>query len=312
MLLAVAVASALAWQWWRPQDPAGWFALAAMAVFGWFQYRQHRRTERSLQRVLAEREGLAGELRSQRDQALRLQRQRPQILSGVAHNLRQSLWALRLYTEMLTRSGQNPQSMDLLQRQLSAIDDANATLDQFSRLAAIERGQLVVNAAPVELRALLACVAGDQQDRLPDPMPEVRLHGRHTVVRTDPAHLASVLHALVRQAMEQAAAARGEEARVVLAVRRHGGGCAVDVLDNGAGIAPERLGQVFEPFAPLDTTGSTGRQGLALTLAHSLAAALGMKIEVRSTLQHGTRFRLVVPRHLVQEETLPVHDYCPV
>jgi len=75
----------------------------------------------------------------------------------------------------------------------------------------------------------------------------------------------------------------GDEVRVMIEVR-----------DNGAGIAPENLARIFDPFW---TTRHTGRSaGLGLAVCQTLAEILGGSISVESKPGDGSRFRLWLPR----------------
>ncbi|MEM7310135.1 MAG: ATP-binding protein [Planctomycetota bacterium] len=74
-----------------------------------------------------------------------------------------------------------------------------------------------------------------------------------------------------------------------------GGVHAVEITDTGPGIPADRLDSIFEPFLQLDSTASRrhGGTGLGLTICRSIAEALGLRLEVESTVGRGTRFRLL-------------------
>ncbi len=66
------------------------------------------------------------------------------------------------------------------------------------------------------------------------------------------------------------------------------------VQDNGEGIAPEKLKQVFDPFF---TTSAPGQgTGLGLSICHTIMKNQGGSISVESTLGAGTVFTLQLPR----------------
>lgn len=69
-----------------------------------------------------------------------------------------------------------------------------------------------------------------------------------------------------------------------------------EVLDTGIGIAPDKLGQIFEKFvqAESSTTRRYGGTGLGLPIARSLADRMGGTLEVDSRLGEGTRFTLTL------------------
>lgn len=287
-LLAAGAVLVLGWQSLQDHERP-WLLvivlLAAAASVLWAVHQRLQAAERSARQAQAEREALAVQVRVQDEQLQRLRLQRAQLLSGLAHSLRQPLWALRLYTDTLLQREQAADTAELLRRQAAAIAEANRLLDQSSRLAMVERGQLDLHKAPVDAREVLDVVAA----HLGRP-GRMRVHGRRILLQTDHTHFASLVQLLAAHAQERATAARGEqEARVVLAVRPRRSGCAIEVLDNGRAIAPDRRAQAFEPYAVLDDSG--GHQGLGLALAHGLAARLGMTLELRG----GTGFRLQVP-----------------
>jgi signal transduction histidine kinase len=66
----------------------------------------------------------------------------------------------------------------------------------------------------------------------------------------------------------------------------------VEVEDDGPGIPPERLAQLFTPF--FTTKGNTGT-GLGLVTVQRIVEACGGRIEVESEFGRGTRFAFTIP-----------------
>ncbi len=81
------------------------------------------------------------------------------------------------------------------------------------------------------------------------------------------------------------------------AVRGHGAATgqfvAVQVIDNGSGIAPETLDKIFEPF--FTTKGLNKGTGLGLSQVHGFAKQSGGEIAVESRVGLGTTFTLYLP-----------------
>jgi two-component system NtrC family sensor kinase len=68
---------------------------------------------------------------------------------------------------------------------------------------------------------------------------------------------------------------------------------AIDVEDNGKGIAPEALPKIFDPFY---TTKEPGKgTGLGLSIAYKIVKQHGGRIDVRSTPGSGTTVTVVLP-----------------
>jgi signal transduction histidine kinase len=66
----------------------------------------------------------------------------------------------------------------------------------------------------------------------------------------------------------------------------------IAVSDSGAGIDPEALERIFEPYFTTKANGS----GLGLAIARRIAEAHGGTITVESERQRGSRFQVVLPR----------------
>lgn len=76
----------------------------------------------------------------------------------------------------------------------------------------------------------------------------------------------------------------------------------LSVADNGSGIAPEHLEQVFNPFF---TTKPSGQgTGLGLSISRDIIRAHGGRIEVGSTLGEGSEFRVFLPRPREESDVL--------
>jgi signal transduction histidine kinase/CheY-like chemotaxis protein len=106
-----------------------------------------------------------------------------------------------------------------------------------------------------------------------------------------------------RRERDAASGAVGEEARspssapgghVVRVTSRYEGGAAiVTVGDTGAGIAPELLPRVFDPF--FLARASREGAGLGLAISYDLVRRAGGDIRVQSSLGQGTTFEVVLP-----------------
>jgi signal transduction histidine kinase len=70
---------------------------------------------------------------------------------------------------------------------------------------------------------------------------------------------------------------------------------AVDVADQGAGIAPEVLPRIFEPFYTTKSFSSRRGTGLGLSMVYELAKGLGYGLAVQSKIGEGSVFTLLAP-----------------
>ncbi|HMD17353.1 MAG TPA: ATP-binding protein [Terriglobales bacterium] len=110
-------------------------------------------------------------------------------------------------------------------------------------------------------------------------------------VPCDPAQIEQVLIALIMNAID--AMPRG--GNLWLQTRQSNDGREIDiqVRDDGAGIAPDVLPQIFEPF--LTTKESGHGVGLGLAISRGIVERHGGRIEVQSELGRGTTFTVTLP-----------------
>jgi signal transduction histidine kinase len=91
-----------------------------------------------------------------------------------------------------------------------------------------------------------------------------------------------------------AAQAMGEkQGTITLATRTDGEGVAVEVADDGAGIAPDVLPKIFDPFFSTKEIGKG--TGLGLSISYKIIQQHGGRIDVESTPGSGTRFTVWLP-----------------
>ncbi len=105
-----------------------------------------------------------------------------------------------------------------------------------------------------------------------------------------PSQINQVFLNLVTNAVQ---AMPAEHGTLTLTSRRDGDGVAVDVEDNGSGIAPEVLPKIFDPFF---TTKEIGKgTGLGLSISYQIVQQHGGKISVESQPGVGTKFTVWLP-----------------
>jgi two-component system, NtrC family, sensor kinase len=89
------------------------------------------------------------------------------------------------------------------------------------------------------------------------------------------------------------------EVRVRTRVHPEGELAIVDISDNGCGIEPEHVPQIFNPFY---TTKQSGKgTGLGLSVSLGIAQAHGGFIDLDTTVGQGSTFSLILPLHKAEQ-----------
>jgi signal transduction histidine kinase len=110
-------------------------------------------------------------------------------------------------------------------------------------------------------------------------------------ITCSPSQVNQVLMNLVTNAAQ---ALDKPDKAIVITTRREGADAiAIEVADNGKGIAPEALPKIFDPFF---TTKEVGKgTGLGLSIAYKIVSAHGGHIDVKSQPGKGTVFTVTLP-----------------
>jgi signal transduction histidine kinase len=98
--------------------------------------------------------------------------------------------------------------------------------------------------------------------------------------------------------LDNAAKYSSESCSVRISVKSQDAGWAIDMADEGIGIAPEHLTHVFDRFYRTDASRArqTGGIGLGLPIAQAIAKQHGGRITVQSMLDSGSVFTVWLPK----------------
>jgi len=221
--------------------------------------------------------------------------QRQQMVADVAHELRTPLTILRGYLEALA-DGVIAPTQDALRGVHDEAVHLQHLVEDLQDLALAESKQLVMDRAPVDMPSLVRGVVDgfSIQAREKDIELTAATLGEVPPITGDSRRIGEVLRNLVANALAYTPAG----GRVHVDVKRSAdGGVEVAVADNGIGIAPADLPNVFDRFYRTDKsrTRATGGAGLGLTIAKRLVEAHGGRIGVQSEPGAGARFWFTLP-----------------
>jgi heavy metal sensor kinase len=228
-----------------------------------------------------------------------------QFTADASHELRTPMAMVRAAAELALRRPRSAGDYrEALAHILADIDRASQLVEDLLILARADAGDSAYKKTPVELGELVAETCRAMQpaaegkgvaigwEALPDPARRDASEAYSSLA--DRGALRRLFLALIDNAVKYTPA--GGQVRVAL--RATDSEAVVEIADNGSGIAPEDLPRVFDRFYRADKarTSENGGFGLGLPIAREIAEAHGGRIEVESTLGHGSRFRVRLPR----------------
>ena len=193
---------------------------------------------------------------------------RASLLAAVGHDLRNPLAAITAaattlrQTDIVLDPADQDELLETIETHAGRLNDIIGNLLDMSRLQA---GALSVHPAPTVLLEVLAGVVRLGEGRVALDIPEDL-----PMIRADAGLLERVLANLVANADRHLPA--GEKVRI--AAHRDAAHVAVKVIDNGPGVAAERMGEIFAPFQHFGDRSTTGL-GLGLAIARGFTEAMG-------------------------------------
>ncbi len=212
-----------------------------------------------------------------------------EVARRLAHEIKNPLTPIAMSVETLRDAleKQRPDFREIFEEGTRAISDEVRRLkkivDEFSRFARLP----VPDRAPLAPEELVQAVLA----LFPEPPPGVTMTREVEPglppVLADRDQALQVLLNLVRNGLDALAAGGALRLRAA----RAPGGVAFTVSDSGAGIAPDDLARVFEPYF----TTKEGGTGLGLAIAHRIAEEHGGRLEVASEPGKGAAFTLTLP-----------------
>jgi two-component system CheB/CheR fusion protein len=161
-------------------------------------------------------------------------------------------------------------------------------------VSSLQRGQLPLRLQRVDISELVRDLT-DQYSQTSDQHQVEAEITEGLAVHADPNRLEQVLENLFTNAFKYSPAG----GTVLVRVQPRGEAVAVDVVDQGIGLAPEELDRIFEPFgrAAAASAMHVPGMGLGLFLSRGLMERQGGQLTVSSAgKDQGSTFTMWLPR----------------
>lgn len=215
------------------------------------------------------------------------------FVADASHELRTPLAAIRGYTELAQRRGDDlpPEVAHALGRVTSESDRMTHLVEDLLLLARLDSGR-PLQREPVDLSALAVDAVSDAHIAGPDHIWKLELPAEPVLVTGDGPRLQQVLGNLLANAGTHTPA--GTTVTVSLAQERDS--AVLRVTDDGPGIPAELQPEVFERFARGDSSRSrrSGGTGLGLAIVSAVLRAHRGSIVLHST-PGATEFTVRLP-----------------
>ncbi|WP_280154458.1 ATP-binding protein [Piscinibacter sp. XHJ-5] len=242
--------------------------------------------------------------RKRHEQALQeADRRKDEFLATLAHELRNPLAPIRqaaLISKAANASeAQKRWSHEVIERQVKHMA---LLLDDLLDVSRITRGMLQLRRAATELKAVIDAAVETARPSIDAKRHrlQIDLPPEPVMVDVDPLRLAQV----VANLLTNAAKYTDPNGAIRVAAAHRGDDIAIEVTDNGIGLRPEALGEIFDMFTQVRSAEdrSSGGLGIGLALAKGLVELHGGTISAASEGPgRGSRFSIALPGAAVRQ-----------
>lgn len=252
---------------------------------------------RSDQQVRLLQESYLSEVSARQQEAERLNRLKSEFLASVSHELRTPLHTIIGFTDLLHEDPQHT----LSERQLRFVENIRRDSEHLLELindvldlSRIEAGGLTIH--PEELSLHQAFTEAIETVRLSCEAKALRVTvscDPDLVLLADPTRLRQILTNLLSNAIKFTAPGGA----IRMKATREPGFAKISIRDNGIGIAPEELSNIFGKFYQVGVTTGGVREGtgLGLAICRELVETQGGSLSVSSQLGTGSIFSFTMP-----------------
>lgn len=217
----------------------------------------------------------------ERDQSMQV------MLRGIAHEIRNPLGGIELFSGILQEKIQDPSSLEALDKIIKETNHLKKLVDDFLNFAKKPALQL----AQVDIREWMEDLDFYWKSKLAEQDIEWKLtfEGLDQKIEMDPDQMVRVFHNLIENASH--AVVNSKSKKISLHVWIEKNHTTFTIKDTGHGIDSENLSKLFTPFYSTKPFGN----GLGLSLVQKVINAHGGDIEVESTLNVGTTITIILP-----------------
>lgn len=213
---------------------------------------------------------------------------------SVSHDLRSPLRAITGFAEILNRRYRDrldPKGRHYLDNIVEGGQHMGRLIDDL--LAYSRMGRSRVRSEPVPLGPILLRLRTTLADQIAAAGGMLAVAEPLAVPLGD----STLLEQILANLLDNAVTYRRPEVplRVTVSAVRAGRTVALEVTDNGIGIAPEHLGRILEPFVRLHTAEEYPGTGIGLATVHKAARLMGADVTVSSTVGVGSTFTITLP-----------------
>jgi PAS domain S-box-containing protein len=222
-----------------------------------------------------------------------------QFLSNMSHEIRTPMNAIIGFTKVVLKTDLTLKQREYLNAIKLSGDALIVLINDILDLAKVDSGKMRFEQIPFRLTVSLSAMLHLFETKIQEKNIElVKEYDERIpeVLLGDPVRLHQIILNLVSNAVKFTSHGKITMGATLLNEDEENANIEFSVTDTGIGIAENKIGKIFENFqqASSDTSRIYGGTGLGLAIVKQLVSSQGGSIDVKSTLNEGSRFSFVL------------------
>lgn len=235
------------------------------------------------------------ELNQKNQKLYQINRYLDDFVHAVAHDLRSPVAGLKLSFELLLQVDKSKQEKIMRGCQIY-LDKLDNTLQGLVQLIEVQEESQQQYFEPIDIHQIIDHVVLDLQQKLMEAGAAVKFKNLEwrTIIYPKP-YIYNILRNIIRYALRF----RNSSERLTFCIstrQANDNMMLIEIKDNGPGINLEKeIKNLFKPFSHINK--GSDRQGMGLAIVKHMVEKNGGKIEVKSKLGKGTKFKLYLKEY---------------
>ena len=228
----------------------------------------------------------------------RLSEIKTDFINNMTHELKTPISTISLSSEALMNDKILEQP-DRLKNYANIIYSENERLknqvDRVLQVASIEKESISLQLNRIDIHLLITAIVNNLKLNLDkvNAIIELRLNSTISEINADEVHISNILKNLIDNAIKYSK----KDPKIIISTVLKGNDMHITINDNGMGISKAHLPYIFEKFfrVPTGNLHNVKGFGLGLYYVKTMIDAQGGRVLVKSILDEGTTFTLIIP-----------------
>ena len=244
-------------------------------------------------------------LKKQKNELILANKAKDDFLANMSHELKTPLNSINVISSVMMKNKNKSLSEEQVKNMTiinSCGNDLLYLINDVLDLSKLEAGEIELHCETIHFKQLIEDIHHMFQPMIEEKglVFDVQYDDAIHLVYTDVQRVKQIIKNLLSNALKFT-----QKGKISLSIYNENENIKISVQDEGIGIAKEKLEHIFDRFKQADnsTTRQFGGTGLGLSICKQLAALLQGKLNVTSSINHGSTFTLVLPKNEHRIET---------